>query len=458
MKKKENSISIIGAGLVGSLLSIYLVRRGFEVKVFERRSDLRRGGADGGRSINLACSDRGWNALREVGIADEVEKIAIPMRGRMTHDMDGKTNFLPYGKEGQAIYSVSRGGLNTMLINRAEKTGAKIYFNRRLSNISFKDSTLAFINTLTGEEEHIVSAPVFGTDGAYSVARLQLQLQTDRFEYSQHFIDYGYKELHIPPLKGNKFAMEKNCLHIWPRGKFMMIALPNMDASFTVTLFLPFEGIESFGSLRDKDDVLNYFNETFHDAVPLMPNLTEIFFNNPTSSLPTIRCYPWSHEDKLLLLGDAAHGIVPFYGQGMICGFEDCSVLDKIIESCSKGTDGKVNWKNVFEEVQQSRKLNSDAIAELALSNFIEMRDLVMHPGFILQKKIESWFSARHPELWTPLYSMVTFSHLPYSYVLEKGKIQDNIMKEILVIPGIEDKWNSEEVERAIINALTHNT
>ncbi len=456
----------MGAGLVGSLLSIYLAKRGYRVDIYERRDDMRLGNMGGGRSINLALSDRGWKGLQGVGIADEIKKIAIPMKGRMVHDKEGKTNFLPYGKEGQAIYSVSRAGLNCMLMDLAEKHGAKIHFNQRCKSISVKEGT-AIVEDNNYKETKVNAERIFGTDGAFSAVRLQMQLSTDRFEYSQHYLNYGYKELVIPPTKNGDFAMEKNCLHIWARGTFMMIALPNIDGSFTCTLFFPFEGKESFASLTDKKSVEKFFKETFPDAVPIMPTLFDDFFNNPISSLVTIRCYPWSIEDKLLLLGDAAHGVVPFYGQGMNCGFEDCTVLEQLMEkylgltpnpSLSNKEGNKDLWKNIFKELEQSRKPNSDAIADLAVANFIEMRDLVTHPDFILQKKIEAHFSQLHPDKWLPLYSMVTFTDLPYSHALKQGQKQDAIMKKVLAsVPDIETKWNSHEVEQFMLKLIAEN-
>lgn len=447
---------VMGAGLVGSLLSIYLAKRGYKVEVYERRPDMRKASISAGKSINLALSDRGWKALEAVGIAEEIRKIAIPMNGRMVHTIDGKVNFFPYGKEGQAIYSVSRGGLNCLLMDLAEKHGSRIHFSQKCKTISLKDAT-AIVEDEAHKEKTISAQRIFSTDGAFSAGRLQLQLSTDRFEYSQHYLNYGYKELVIPPTKDGGFAMEKNCLHIWARGTYMMIALPNIDGSFTCTLFFPFEGEISFAALKDRDAVSRFFKEVFPDAVPLMPTLLDDFFGNPTSSLVTVKCYPWSYSDKLLLLGDAAHAIVPFFGQGMNCGFEDCTVFNQLMDKhLGKGTEEQA-WANIFEEAQRLRKPNSDAIADLAVANFIEMRDLVTHPDFILQKKIEAHFSQLHPDMWTPLYSMVTFTDLPYSHALQQGKKQDAIMKKVLETPGIADKWNSPEVEQMMMKLVKEN-
>src|ERR1700739_1793991 len=299
----EKPYVVMGAGLVGSLLSIYLAKRGYNVEVYERRDDMRKTVMSVGKSINLALSDRGWKGLQGVGIADEIRKIAIPMNGRMVNTIDGKTNFFPYGKEGQAIYSVSRGGLNCLLMDLAEKHGSKIYFNKRCKSISLKDAT-AVVEDTTQKETKVSAKRIFSTDGAFSAGRLQLQLSTDRFEYSQHYLNYGYKELVIHPTKDGGFAMEKNCLHIWARGTYMMIALPNIDGSFTCTLFFPFEGEVSFAAITGEKELLDFFNRIFPDVVPLMPTLVSDYFTNPTSSLVTIKCFPWSYKDKFMLIGD----------------------------------------------------------------------------------------------------------------------------------------------------------
>ncbi len=462
----EKSYAIVGAGLVGSLLAIYLGKRGYKTEVYERRGDMRKQKISAGKSINLALSDRGWKALQGVGIDDDIRKIAIPMKGRMVHDKVGNTQFMPYGKEGQAIFSVSRAGLNCMLMDLAEKHGAAIHFNQRCTGISLHDNDdvqlrLTDVNS-TGETT-VNAKRIFGADGAFSAVRLHLQLTTDRFEYSQRYLDYGYKELLIPPKKNGDFAFDKNGLHIWARGTFMMIALPNIDGSFTCTLFFPFEGKESFASLDTPDKVKKFFTQTFPDAVPVMPTLLEDFFSNPTASLVTIRCYPWSPDDRITLLGDAAHGVVPFYGQGMNCGFEDCTVLEQIMErhfseqSKALHANDREIWRNITKEFQQARKPNADAIADLAVANFIEMRDLVTHPDFILQKKIEARFSALHPDLWIPLYSMVTFSDIPYSKALAMGAKQDAVMKKILAVPDIERKWDSREVEELLLKMIKDN-
>ncbi|MGC4103119.1 FAD-dependent oxidoreductase [Ferruginibacter sp.] len=438
---------IIGAGLVGSLLSIYLSKRGYNVKIYERRADMRKEKIAAGRSINLALSDRGIKALEEVGIMEEIKKIAIPMHGRYIHNADGSTAYQPYGNDGQFINSVSRGELNKMLMDLAEKNGAEIFFNERCDAIDWKKKTVHFENAEELTTIHYQLA--FGSDGAYSAARLTHQLQHDRFQYQQYYIDFGYKELNIPAGSNGAFMMEKNALHIWPRGNYMLIALPNMDGSFTCTLFFPFEGDPSFASLDTKEKVRSFFEKTFADAVPLMPTLEDDFFNNPTSSLVTVKCFPWVRNDDFALIGDAAHAIVPFFGQGMNCGFEDCRVLNELIDKHNE------DWHLILQEYQNLRKPDADAIAELALNNFVEMRDKVGDPKFLLQKKIETAFSKKYPGKWIPAYSQVTFSpQIRYSDALKNSAKQENIMQEVMALPGIENIWQDEVVEKMILEKL----
>lgn len=441
-------ISVIGAGLVGSLFSIYLAKKGYQVNIFERRPDMRKETIVAGRSINLALSDRGWRALEDIGIGDEIRKIAIPMYGRMMHNVKGELYYQPYGKENQAIYSVSRGGLNCKLMDIAEKNkNVNIYFNEKCVDIDLERSEVIFENPVTAKKVSVFGDRIIGADGAFSAARLRLQM-TDRFDYSQQYLKHGYKELTIPSNPDGTWKMEKNVLHIWPRGEFMLIALPNQDGSFTCTLFFPFEGKHSFSSLRTEEDVLNFFNAVFPDAVPLMPSLVTDYLKNPTSSLAIIKCSPWNYKDKVLLIGDASHAIVPFYGQGMNSGFEDCTVLSGLFEKHGE------NWRAVFHEFSETRKEDTDAICELALRNFIEMRDLVGDPKFLLRKKIEAKIYEKYPDKWMPLYSMVTFSNKPYSEALKEGNRQDRIMEKIMDIENIEEKWDTEEIEQEILTHL----
>lgn len=418
-------ITLVGGGLSGSLLAIYLAKKGFEVHVFERRPDMRKNRMSAGRSINLALSARGLRALEKVGLDQEVLKQAIPMYGRVMHGIDGKLSYQPYGLEGQAIYSVSRGMLNIRLLELADEfENIHLYFNHRCTDLDLKTSTCSFIDE-AGQELQFSSDRVIGTDGAFAATRGRMQMG-DRFDYQQFYLAHGYKELLIPPGEGGRFMMEKEALHIWPRGSFMMIALPNPPGDFTCTLFFPFEGEESFAALKTEEDVRDFFNKYFPDAVSLMPSLVEDFFENPTSSLVTVKCYPWVKEDKLALLGDAAHAIVPFFGQGMNCAFEDCVVMDECIEQF--GGD----WFAAFDAYQKSRKPNADAIADLAIQNFIEMRDSVGNETFLQRKKLEHDLCERYPSLFKSQYEMVTFSHIPYSRALAAGPLNDGILNEIM--------------------------
>lgn len=437
--KESKHIAVVGAGLVGSLLAIYLTRRGYKVSVFERRLDMRKHLIEGGRSINLALSNRGIRALHEVGLAEVLKQNAIPMHGRMVH---GDTiSFQPYGKEGQYINSVSRGGLNVVLMNEAERAGAEFFFEHRCLHVDFNKSEL----TLQHHEaiKHKTFDVIIGADGAYSAVRLAMQL-TDRFEFRQSYIEHGYKELRIPASDSGDFQLEPNALHIWPRESFMLIALPNPDKSFTCTLFLPFEGPVSFGQLKTPETVREFFHKHFPDAEPLMPALIEDFRDNPTGSLVTIHCYPW-HRNLTLLIGDAAHAIVPFYGQGMNAGFEDVRVLNELL---NKYED---NWKAVLPEFEQLRKPDADAIAQLALNNFVEMRDLVADEDFLLRKKIEARLHELYPDKWIPLYTMVTFrDDLRYSYALATGMRQQAIMDEVMRMPDIANTWMNLDFETIV--------
>lgn len=444
--KKE--ITIIGAGLVGSLLGIYMAKRGYKVNIFERRGDMRKERMSAGRSINLAMSDRGLLALEKVGLADEIKKIAIPMHGRYIHNMDGSTAFQPYGKEGQFINSVSRGTLNMKLMDLAEAHGVQLHFNHKCGAIDWTNNQVTFEISATEVYEHRAGI-IFGADGAFSAARLQHQLQHDKFNYQQYYIDCGYKELAIPPTASGDFAMEVNALHIWPRKDYMLIALPNLDKTFTCTLFFPFEGEASFAKLTTEDAVKDFFAKTFPDAVSLMPDYVHEFFHNPTSSLVTVKCFPWIRDDKFALIGDAAHAIVPFFGQGMNCGFEDCRILDELMDQY--GND----WHAVLAQYQALRKPDGDAIADLAINNFTEMRDKTADPKFLLQKKIEARLHDKYPDKWIPAYSQVTFSpHIRYSEALRRGQQQEAIMQKVMQLPDIESKWDSEEVERMVVGEL----
>ncbi|MGB0403088.1 MAG: FAD-dependent oxidoreductase [Salibacteraceae bacterium] len=441
-------VIVVGAGLVGSLQAVLLAKKGFQVDVYDHRNDIREAKFIGGRSINLALSTRGWKALELAGVSDEIMDIAIPMTGRKMHSVEGEITYQSYGKKNEAIYSVSRGELNRKLILKADSyPNVNLHFNAKCVDVDLKNNEIAFQNSNDGEIFHRKAIQIYGADGAFSAVRTRLQ-RTDRFNYSQTYMTHGYKELIIPANEDGSHKLDKNALHIWPRGQFMLIALANLDGSFTVTLFFPFEGETSFESLKTEDQIMKFFNETFPDAVPLMPTLIKDYHENPASSLCIVRCEPWVFKNRIMLMGDAAHAIVPFYGQGMNSGFEDCSEWWRLTEE--HGDD----WSKIFSEYSEVRKPNGDAIADLALQNYIEMRDLVGDELFLLRKKIEKKIYDKHPDKWVPLYSMVTFSHTPYATALELGKKQRSIMDVVMDRPDIREVWDSEEVENEIISKL----
>lgn len=406
-------ITLVGGGLAGSLAAVYLAKRGYEVNIYERRPDMRNVEIPAGRSINLALSTRGIDALKRVGLDQVVLDQAIPMAGRMMHDEKGNLAYQPYGKDGQAINSVSRAHLNIQLLKLAdEHENVNQFFNMRCQEVDIENSICKFLNEETGEMVEVDSDYILGSDGAYSPVRLKM-MKNDRFDYSQSYTKSGYKELNITPTPDGDFAMDPDSLHIWPRGNFMMIALPNPDKSFTCTLFMPYDGDVGFDQINSDQEILDFMNTYFADAVPLMPELLNDFKQNPVGSLVTVRCYPW-HMKKATLIGDACHAIVPFYGQGMNCAFEDCVELDNCLEEFG-------DWDNAMNEYQKRRKPNADAIADLALQNFIEMRDLVGDKDFLHYKKIEHQLCELHPDLFKSQYEMVTFSKVPYSEAMTKG-------------------------------------
>lgn len=419
----KQKVTIIGAGLAGSLLAIYLAEKNIEVDVYEARPDMRTANAAAGRSINLALSSRGIAALKEVGLDKYMLAKAVPMRGRMIHAADGATKLLPYsGRSGEYINSVSRFGLNVALIDEAEKRdGVTFYFNERCVGFDVKTGAVKFSSSKT-----IKDATVIATDGAGSAIRdAMLRGGIPRFNFSQTWLAHGYKELHIPPRADGAFQLEKNALHIWARGAFMMIALPNFDGSFTCTLFLAHAGENSFEQLTDEKSLRLFFETNFADAIPLMPTLAEDFFANPTGNLGTVKCFPWNVGGKSLLLGDAAHAVVPFYGQGMNASFEDCRVLNRLIEQ--HGAD----WETVFDRFVEERKENTDAIAQMAEENFYEMRDAVADPVFQRKRELETKLEHEFPDYFSK-YSMVTFREdLPYKIAKESGNAQDKLLMEI---------------------------
>lgn len=442
-------VAIVGAGLVGSLWAVYMSKAGYDVTIYERRPDIRRADITAGKSINLALSTRGWKALDTVGIGDEIREIAIPMTGRIMHDLESNLTYQPYGKEGQAIYSISRGGVNAKMMDLAEQKGnATIKYDMQCINVDVKAGIIQLKNTLTGEETTDQADLIFACDGAFSAVRYNALQKLDRFNFSQNYVEDGYREILLPANEDGTYKLDKNALHIWPRGRFMLIALPNEDGSFTCTLFMPHENDENaFDRLKDKASVDNFFKTTFPDFYEMMPNIADAWEDHPLSSLAIVRCYPWT-AGKVALMGDSAHATVPYYGQGMNSGFEDCSVMWELMQKHDK------DWAKIFAEYQVTRKPDGDAVQDLSIHNYHVMRDFVGDPMFLLQKKIEAKFSENHPEKWMPLYSQVTFSNIRYSEALNVGKRQDAIMKEILKMPNIASIWDSKEVENAILKAL----
>lgn len=445
--QKQKNIAVVGSGLVGTLLAIYLKKAGHKVSVYDRSPDIRTIEFSG-RSINLAMSDRGWRTLDYIGIADEIREIAIPMEKRAIHIADTPVNFQYYGKEGEAIYSISRGVLNRKMIDIAEGFGVEFFFEQRVWDVTLATATLHIGETERGEWQDLSFDMVFGADGAFSRVRHRMQRQS-MFNYSQEFLPIGYKELNIPPDTNGDYIIDKNSLHIWPRGEYMLSALPNLDGSFNAILFMPFEGKNSFEKLHTKEDVMCFFKEKFPDTIDVMPKLVEDFFRNPTSYLVTMRCFPWTYKDKVALIGDASHAIVPFYGHGMNAGFEDIAVLNQMMQKY--GDD----WEMIFKEYEKERKPNADAIAELSYRNFMEMSSDTADESFLLRKKIEKLFAEKYPNLWEPLYSMVTFSsEKTYSQALQIGDEQKMIMDEIMQMKNISEKWDSLEVEHKILELL----
>lgn len=435
----RETITIAGAGPVGTLLAIILARHGHSVNLFESRPDSRLKSIYQGKSINIALSDRGWLALEAVGLDRLVKQQAIAMHKRIMHAIDGSLTEQAYGKESQAIWSVSRAGINEQLLDLAEQEPLiSIKFDQRLVDVNFDNACASFLHEHNIEK---VSADIlFGADGAYSKVR-RLAQETPRFSYSQSYMPQSYIELHIPANDDGSFKMAKDALHIWPRNKFMLIALPNPDGSFTCTLFLDFQGDVSFASLTERDNVEQFFQANFADAMALLENPIDEFMAKTANPLFLVKVDPWVINEKVALIGDAAHAMVPFYGQGMNCGFEDCRELGQLI------TEYNHNWSKIFPAYQAQRKINADAITELAQRNFIEMSEHSGQARFLLQKQIEAEFHQRHPELWTPLYSMVTFSpDIPYSTALTIGDIQQVIMQEIMQIPNIESCWQDDLV------------
>ena len=437
--------TIIGSGLVGSLWAVYLTKAGYQVTIFERRTDMRKTIMSAGKSINLAMSYRGWKALDEMGIGDEIREISIAMPGRTMHALDGKTTYQPYGINNQAIYSVSRGDINCKLMDIAEREGkAKVHFNEECTGADMKAGIVYLKNNITGKLSEHKSDVIFATDGAFSALRYNSMQKLDRFSYSQNYIEDGYREILLPANADGSYKLEKNTLHIWPRGRFMLIALPNFDGSYTCTLFMPFENHEHcFNNLTSKEKVNTFFKSVFPDFFELMPNIADAWEDHPLASLAIIRCFPWTHG-KVALMGDAAHATVPFFGQGMNAGFEDCSVLYSLMKKHNE------NWDVIFKEYETIRKPNGDAVQDLSLLNYIVMRDKVADPTFLLQQKVERRMAELYPGKYFPMYSMVSFSDIEYQVALNKGKEQDKVILGLIEENGITNETSAEKIDSFI--------
>jgi kynurenine 3-monooxygenase len=447
--RQTAEITLVGAGLAGSLLAIDLARRGHRVTIHERRPDPRKAGGSAGRSINLALANRGIHALERAGLMDRLRPALIPMAGRMLHDEQGRQQLIPYGnKPHEVIHSVSRGGLNNLLLDEALATGrVSIRFGETCGGVDFSNRK---VRIRSGEDSTMHDFPyevLIGTDGSASAVRAAI-MEKARGNAVQEPLGHGYKELSIPAAPGGGFRMEKNALHIWPRGEYMLIALPNADGSFTATLFLPNRGEESFEALRSPGDVRSLFERRFADAISLVPGLVEQFFGNPTGHLETVRCRPWSFQDHALLLGDAAHAIVPFHGQGMNAAYEDCDVLDGLLEQEDR------RWEEIFADFESRRRPDADAIAAMALENYVEMRSTVREPAFQLKKELSFHLEERHPRRFIPRYSMVMFHRIPYAEAQRRGEIQAGILEELTKTVRSVDQVDFALADRLIAERL----
>ena len=440
---RTSPVTLFGAGLAGSLLAVYLARRGHPVMVYERLPDMRKHEIPAGRSINLALAHRGIRALDAVGLMPEVQRLLIPMRGRMLHGKDGATSLTLYGRTPtEVIHSVSRPGLNMLLMDAAEKAGARFHFGQRVADVDFAANQVALVEEPGGRRHHVHAERLIATDGGGSAVR-QALMRHRGVQVTEDILPHAYKELTIPAAADGSHRMERHALHIWPRGGYMLIALPNLDGSFTVTLFLAREGEPSFARLEQPGELKRFFAAEFPDALAMIPGLEKDFSNHPTGLMGTVHTASWHAGGRALLLGDAAHAIVPFHGQGMNCAFEDCLVLDQCL-----GRHGE-DWDKVFAEFETLRRPNAEAIAAMALENYVEMRDAVRDPRYLLQKQLGFLLEERNPGMFVPRYSMVMFHHLPYADARSRGAIQQRILDQLT--DGVSDV---AEVDMAKADAL----
>ena len=420
-------ITLIGAGLTGPLLAAYLAQRGYEVDIFERRADMRKASISAGRSINLAMSVRGIHALQEVGLYHKIKPFIIPMNGRMIHGLDGSTHLQPYGqKEEEVIYSVSRAKLNIELMSWAEGTGkVQIHFEQKCTHVDLEKKTFTVLDKISGNEKTEPFNIIMGVDGSASAVRDPM-VEEGGLNYTFKPLDHGYKELTMPPREDGGFQIEPHALHIWPRGQFMLIALPNMDRSFTCTLFFPMAGETSFDTVHSEEEITQFFEEFFPDTISMLPNMVEDFQTNPTGKLGSVYCVPWHVENKAVLLGDAAHAVVPFFGQGMNASFQDCSVLNGLMEKYEH------DWSTILSKFSSQHVQNGYAIADMALENYIEMRDHVNDPYYKKRRELELKMEHMYPDKFIPRYSMVSFHRIPYAEVYKRGEKQFEALDKIL--------------------------
>lgn len=452
-RAKRQTIHLIGAGLSGSLLAVFLARLGFQVEIFEKRGDPRIRDPLAGRSINLALARRGIQALEQVGLADEVARHMLPMAGRMVHPLSGEAEFFPYGnRPEEVIYSIHRGKLNKLLVEAADASPqVTLHFNQRLKSISFTRNHMRLQGPDGKIRKHRTAGPILGVDGAGSKVRRALE-RIEHFKSDVQLLDHGYKELTTHAGAGGRFQLRQDALHIWPRGEFMMIALPNTDGTFTNTLFMPKQGEDSFEVIKQPEAAAAFVNEAFSDAVPLMPDALTELKHNPTGVLGTVRTPQWFHRHKALILGDAAHAIVPFHGQGMNCCFEDCAALAHLLES--QAPTSPAHWESLFAEFQDQRIDNANAIADMALENYVEMRAKVTDPAFKLRRKLAQALERRHPRQFIPRYSLVMFHTVPYAEALRRGLDQQDILEELTygksTLSEIDWRYADQLVEREL--------
>ncbi|HEV7783875.1 MAG TPA: NAD(P)/FAD-dependent oxidoreductase [Thermoanaerobaculia bacterium] len=439
------TILIAGAGLVGSLLSIYLARLGHQVQIFDRYPDFREAEVPGGKSINLTLCERGFAALDRVGVGDRVRSISVPCYGRVIHHADGTLEYQPYGTHREAIHSVSRNHLNRVLLGLAlEQPTLECHFKKKILEVDLGLPSLTLRDLRSGELTEHRGDRLFGADGAHSAVRTQMQ-RSRRFDFAQAYLDQAYKELSVAPGADGGWALAGNAIHIWPRGRYMLIGFPNLDHSFTLSLHMPYEGsTPAFSSVLTPDDLRHLFNTSFPDAVPLLPNLVADFFGRPEASMITVRCFPWTFEDKVLLIGDSAHAIVPSYGQGANSGFEDCSVLADCF------ADSGDDWRQVFARFEAQRKPNADAIGDLALQHFQELRDLVGDHEFQLRKRVERRLNELYPHRYVPLYNLISFTRVTYVEALMREREQRILLNRAMASPQVRERLERGDPEESL--------